>query len=79
MKTLTIREIRQDLPRIDELLATEGEVIVTRRGKPVARLLPLEPAVPSRKLPSLKWLRDKIPFQEIPSEVLIREDRDARG
>lgn len=78
MKQLSIREIRQDLPRIDELLAAEGEVIVTRRGKPVARLLPLEPAAPARKLPSLKWLRDKIPFQEIPSEVLIREDRDAR-
>lgn len=78
MKQLSIREIRQDLPRIDELLAAESEVIVTRRGKPIARLLPLEPAAPARKLPSLKWLRAKIPFQEMPSEVLIREDRDAR-
>lgn len=75
MKELSIREIRQDLPHIDELLATEGEVIVTRRGKPVARLLPVSP---KRKIRSLAAFRATMPFQEIPSEVLIREDRDAR-
>jgi prevent-host-death family protein len=75
MKELSIREIRQDLPHIDELLATEGEVIVTRRGKPVARLLPVSP---KRKIRSMAAFRATMPFQEIPSEVLIREDRDAR-
>lgn len=75
MKELSIREIRQDLPHIDELLATEGEVIVTRRGKPVARLLPVSP---KRKIRSMAAFRATMPFQDIPSEVLIREDRDAR-
>ena len=75
MKELSIREIRQDLPHIDELLATEGEVIVTRRGKPVARLLPVSP---QRKIRSMTAFRATMTFQEIPSEVLIREDRDAR-
>jgi prevent-host-death family protein len=75
MKELSIREIRQDLPHIDELLATEGEVIVTRRGKPVARLLPVSP---KRKIRSMAAFRATMPFQEIPSEALIREDRDAR-
>ena len=78
MRNLNIREIRQELSHLDELLATEGEVIVTRHGKPIARVLPMETAAPARRLPSLKWLRDQMPFQEIPSEVLIREDRDAR-
>ena len=78
MRNLNIREIRQELSHLDELLATEGEVIVTRHGKPIARVLPMEAAAPARRLPSLKWLRDQMPFQEIPSEVLIREDRDAR-
>lgn len=78
MRNLNIREIRQELSHLDELLATEGEVIVTRHGKPIARVLPMETAAPVRRLPSLKWLRDQMPFQEIPSEVLIREDRDAR-
>lgn len=75
MKELSIREIRQDLPHIDELLATEGEVIVTRRGKPVARLLPV---TPKRKIRSMTAFRATMPFQEVPGEVLIREDRDAR-
>jgi len=75
MKELSIREIRQDLPHIDELLAAEGEVIVTRRGKPVARLLPIQPKT---GMPSHAKLRASMPFQEIPSEVYIREDRDAR-
>ena len=75
MKELSIREVRQDLPHIDELLAAEGEVIVTRRGKPVARLLPVSP---KRKIRSMAAFRATLPFQEIPSEALIREDRDAR-
>ena len=75
MKELSIREIRHDLPHIDELLAAEGEVIVTRRGKPVARLLPVSP---KRKIRSMAAFRATMPFQEVPSEVLIREDRDAR-
>lgn len=78
MRNLNIREIRQELSHLDELLATEGEIIVTRHGKPIARVLPMETAATARRLPSLQWLRDQMPFQEIPSEVLIREDRDAR-
>ncbi len=78
MINLNIREIRQELSHLDDLLALEGEVIVTRHGKPIARVLPMETASPARRLPSLKWLRDQMPFQEVPSEVLIREDRDAR-
>jgi hypothetical protein len=38
----------------------------------------METAATARRLLSLKWLRDQMSFQEIPSEVLIREDRDAR-
>lgn len=78
MKTMTIREAREGLSHPDRMFADSDEVLVVRRGKPVARILPVTPAAPARKLPSLKWLRDQIPFQEIPSEVLIREDRDAR-
>lgn len=75
MKSLSIREMRSALTRLDKLLAKQGEVIITRRGKPFARVLPM----PSRpKFPSNKDLRDSMPFQKVPSEVYIREDRDAR-
>lgn len=75
MRSLSIREVRAALGNIEELVEREGELVITRHGKPVARLVPLEKR---RKLPSHKAFRDSMPFQEIPSEVLIREDRDAR-
>ena len=78
MKNLNIREIRHELAHLDELLAREGEVILTRHGKPMARVLPIEQESGTLRLPSLKWLRDKMPRQTVGSEVMIREDRDAR-
>jgi len=74
MRELSVREMRQGYEVLHRLL----EDVLTLRGKPFARVLPLESAAPARRIPSLKWLRDQMPFQEIPSEVLIREDRDAR-
>ncbi len=79
MKTMTVREAREGLSHPDQMFADSDEVLVMNRGEPVARILPVAPAATPRKLPSLKWLRDQLPEQEIPSEVLIREDRDARG
>lgn len=74
MKSITVRETRQELSRLEELLA-EGEVTITRRGKPVARLLPIGG---SRPVPSHKDLRDCIPRLRRGSERLQREERDAR-
>ena len=41
MRTVTIREAREGLSHPEQLFATDNEVIVTRRGKPVAMLLSL--------------------------------------
>jgi antitoxin (DNA-binding transcriptional repressor) of toxin-antitoxin stability system len=49
---------------------------VTKRGEPVARILPIRPAKP--KIRSLAAFRASQPFQGIPSEVLIAEDREDR-
>ena len=75
MKTLTIREARQALSHLDEILAAEGEITITKRGKAVARVIPLGGAM---RIPSHKALREKMPYQDVASEVLIREERDAR-
>ncbi len=75
MKTLTIREARQALSHLDEMLAAEGELTITRRGKAVARVIPLGGIL---RVPSHKALREKMPYQDVASEVLIREERDAR-
>lgn len=40
MKRMTIRDVRLHWRQAEEALAREDEIIVTRDGKPVARLLP---------------------------------------
>ena len=78
-KTLGVREMRASYDVLHKALEQEGEVVLTHHGKPFARVLPLETvATPKRKVRSLAAFRATMPFQEIPSEVLIREDRDAR-
>ena len=75
MRKLSIREVRAVLGRLDELLEQTGEVVVTRHGKPIARILPTRR--PS-KMPSHAALRATMPRLSIPSETLVRKDRDGR-
>lgn len=75
MKSLTIREARRGLSHPEQMFADTNEVLVVCRGKPVARILPAQPKMRVR---SLTAFRVSQPMQSIPSEVLIREDRDAR-
>ena len=75
MKELSIRQMRASLGRLDELLEKEGEVILTRRGRRVARVLPLKP---KRTLPTHRDLRKRMPLLK-PSDELVRADRDERG
>jgi len=75
MKKLSIREARQSLTHLDALLKIEGEVLITRHGRVIARV---QSAEPSRKMPSHADLRGMMPPLRIPSEELLREDRDAR-
>jgi len=76
MKTLSVREMRAALPTLEKLLESEGEVVITRNGRPVARLLP---TAPQHGIPSRKDLRAQMRPLTVGSEVLIREDRDSRG
>lgn len=77
MRTITIREAREGLSHPEQLFAADDEVIVTRRGEPVARILPIKP-VTKAKIRSLAAFRASQPFQSVPSEVLIAEDREDR-
>lgn len=77
MREINIREMRRQLGRLDELLAAEGEVIVVRRGKPVARLIPTESVV----RPSHAALREHLrrsAQRKTSVEQDIRADRDER-
>ena len=75
MKKLTIRQTRQSLSQLDRLLEIEGEVTITRRGEPIARILPVNG---KRPIPSHRDLREKMREVKIGSEKLLREERDVR-
>ena len=75
MTTLNIREMRAALTRLDEILTREGEILVTKRGRAIARLVPVRPAA---SMPSHADLRARMPRLTVPSEVLVRQDRDGR-
>ena len=36
---MTVRDLRQRWPQAEAMLATEGEILITRDSKPVARLI----------------------------------------
>jgi prevent-host-death family protein len=76
MRSISVREIRAALPQLEQLLAEEGEVVITRNGRPVARVLPMAAAA---NIPSRAELRQQMRRVKVGREVLIREDRDARG
>jgi len=75
MKQLNIREPRQSLSQLEKLLAEEGELTITRRGEPIARVVPVASL---RHIPSHRELRQKMPRMKKGSEALIRAERDLR-
>lgn len=50
--TTTVRELRNNFPRVRKLVETEGEVVVTEQGTPRYRLTPYTLAI--RKAPAPK-------------------------
>ena len=43
MKTISVRDLRYDFPKVEELLRAGEELQITKRRRPIARLTP-EPA-----------------------------------
>ena len=75
MKKLSIRQVRKELAHLDALVSREGEVVVTRRGQPIARVLPLRN---KQRMPSHADLRASMPRLKKGSEKHVREERDER-
>ena len=75
MRKVSTREIRNVLPQLEEILAREGELVLTRRGKPVARLVPM---ADGRARPSHADLRARMTRSDRGSEIYVGQDRDDR-
>ena len=76
MKSITIREAREGLSHLEQMFAGNDEVIVTRRGEPVARILPIKPAKP--KFRSLAAFRASQKPLNPPLSQTVIEDREDR-
>ena len=76
MKTVTVREAREGLSHPEKLFAEDEEVLVVRRGEPVARILPAKHDKPP--LRSLRAFLAGQPMQAVPSETILAEDREDR-
>jgi antitoxin (DNA-binding transcriptional repressor) of toxin-antitoxin stability system len=75
MKRLTIREIRKALSHLDRLLAVEDEVMITRRGDPIAKIVQVGR---KRPIPSHRDLRDGMKPMHKGSETVLRKGREGR-
>lgn len=49
VKTVTIRDLRQRWPKAEAMLEHEKEILVTRDGKPVAKLVRVREPAPARR------------------------------
>ncbi len=72
MKELAVHELRAAMPTIEEMLAEEGEIRITRHGSAIARILPVGGV---RDVPSHAALRKRQPRQDVGSEVLLGAER----
>lgn len=58
MHAINVKEARQNLRAVLDRVAAGEEVVLLRHGRPVARMVPPEPAAPG--LPSMGRLRSSI-------------------
>lgn len=77
MKTVSVRDARATLPTLLKQVAAGDEVVILRRGKAVARLVP--PARKRRRLPDLSAFRASLHVKGKPlSATIIAGRREER-
>jgi len=77
MRTAGVREARQNLSALLDEVKAGREVVITERGRPVAKLVP--PDRPRGKgFPDLSEFRRSMPILDPPASAIIEEDREDR-
>jgi len=74
MSTVTLTEAKTHLSHLLDRVEAGEEVVITRRGLPIARITPLEK--PKHAVKSLAKFRSRMPRWRKPSAELLREMRD---
>jgi prevent-host-death family protein len=76
MKARTVREARAEFGSMIDEASKGGEVVITRRGKPVARVVGL--GNDKRRLPAMAEFRRRITVRKTPLSQVVAADRDER-
>jgi antitoxin (DNA-binding transcriptional repressor) of toxin-antitoxin stability system len=79
VKSITIRDLRQRWPEVERLLQTEHELLITRDGHPVAKLVraPADPAPRPRFQPEehRRWQESLFGANQIYGTSRMRKNR----
>jgi antitoxin (DNA-binding transcriptional repressor) of toxin-antitoxin stability system len=83
MKTVTVRDLRYDFPKVEQLLRAGEEIQITKRKRPIARLTPEpvpefagRPPLPDFLAQMRENFGDKV--FEVTGAQIISEDREDR-
>ena len=78
MTEVSVAEAKAHLSELLDRVERGEEIVITRRGKPVAKVSGVRRKLEPIDLATLEAFRAEMPFQEKPSVELIREMRDER-
>ena len=81
--TATVRDLRNRFPKVRKLVETEGEVLVTDRGKPKYRLTPYTTAHAAKSPPAKDYVarltrHQRRPLSTAAAKALDEENRGRR-
>jgi prevent-host-death family protein len=77
MQAVSLAQAKARLSELLNAVASGEEVVITRHGRPVARVLPATPARQALPLQHLARLRRQVPAWQGSSAGSLRELRDA--
>lgn len=77
MRTAGVREARQNLSSLLDEVKKGREVVITERGRPVAKLVPPDPPR-GKGLRNLAAFRRTMPIFDPPLSTTLDEDREDR-
>ncbi|MGH7323396.1 MAG: type II toxin-antitoxin system Phd/YefM family antitoxin [Candidatus Rokuibacteriota bacterium] len=77
MRTAGVREARQNLSALLDEVKKGREVVITERGRPVAKLVPLD-RPRGRGVPNLAAFRRTMPVLDPPLSTTVAEEREDR-
>jgi len=79
MKTVSVREARQQMGNLLDAVIAGEKIIITRRGKPIAKLTVVEPEDAENCFPDRTQFRAMLPINKSSSAEMLREMRNERG